>query len=255
MNKLLISILLSLFTLPLWADKTVNLYLQADLTSAYLWRGERPGGVSIQPSVGVRWKGMHAYLWGNVPLSPPAETPQEHEIDIVVEYTFKPGILVGIRNVYLNTRGNGFLSYGSIPHAANSLDVVAGYVNPHIEVEWTTTVAGYDGYNHNGKRAYGSYFLAIVPFNLYWFDWTARIGVVPYYCSRYSDDVADGFHVNMCSLKMAHSFFFTTCGISLTPYAQLMVNPSSRKAFFEAGVSFVLSPSRRATNHPLCSPE
>lgn len=41
---------------------------------------------------------------------------------------------------------------------------------------------------------------------------------------------------------MAHTFGFEKVNISLTPYSMLMLNPSSRKAFFQIGVRFLFEP-------------
>ena len=227
------------------ASGNAEVYLQTDLVSSYLWRGEYCGGVSIQPEAGVKWNGFHFFVWADTPLCPADDEAGRHEIDLFLKYSFKPGFTVGLKNVYINTRGSGFFSYGSIPHAANGLDVMLRYDCRYFGVKWSTTVAGYDGYNHQGSRAYGSYFMANAPFSLAWFDWDARIGVVPYYCSRYTDDRSAGFHVNMCALRMAHTFRFDTSGISITPSAELMLNPSSRKTYFAVGASFVFNPSQR----------
>ena len=243
MKKLFTAFLfLSVFFAALAGEKP-RVYLQTYLVSAYLWRGQRNAGVSLQPVAGIKWQGLHFYAWGNVQLCPPSGEPVKHEIDFFLKYTIR-NFTVGLKDVYVNTRGTGFFSFGSIPHAANGLDVLLAYDCKYASLEWTTTIAGYDGYNHSGKRSYGSYLIVSAPFSFAWFDWTAQVGIVPYYCSRYSDDASSGFHVNMCALKMAHTFSFKS-DISLTPYAQMMVNPSSRKAFFQIGARFLFSPGQK----------
>lgn len=242
MKRILYILALLCLALPSYAQDRLKAYLQTDFTSAYLWRGQRSAGVSLQPVAGLKWKGFNLYAWGNVQIAPPSGEPVKYEIDLFLKYSITPKLTVGLKNVYVNTRGDGVFSFGSIPHAANGLDVFASYDFKYINIEWSTTIAGYDGYNHSGKRAYGSYLTINAPFHLAWFDWTATVGIVPYYCSRYSDDVSGGFHVNMCSLKMAHTFGFEKVNISLTPYAMLMLNPSSRKAFFQIGVRFLFDP-------------
>lgn len=231
--------------MPAFAADPPEVYLKSDLTTMYLWRGQQNAGFSFQPVAGMRWAGFNLYAWGNVPLTTPAGETMKYEIDLFLKYSVTRNFTVGLKNVYVNTRGKGFLSYGSIPHAANGLDVTLAYDFKYVNAEWTTTIAGYDGYNHHGHRAYGSYLLINAPFSFAYFDWNASLGIVPYYCSRYSDDVSDGFHVNMCALKMGHTFKFDKVGISLTPYAQMMVNPSSRKAFFQFGANFTFDPSKR----------
>lgn len=224
------------------AQESVKAYFQADLTSAYLWRGQRNAGVSLQPVAGIKWHGLDFYAWGNVQLSPPDGEPVKHEIDLFLKYAVTPHFTVGFKNVYVNTRGDGVFSFGSIPHAANGLDALLACDFKYVNLEWTTTIAGYDGYSRSGKRAYGSYLVVNAPFSFAHFDWTATVGIVPYYCSRYSDDDSHGFHVNMCSLKMAHTFSFSRSDISLTPYATLMVNPSARTAYFQIAARFLFAP-------------
>lgn len=221
-----------------YAQDRPEAYIQCDLTSAYLWRGQKNAGVSLQPVAGVKWQGFNLYAWGNEQLSPPAGKPVKHEIDLFLKYSVTPRFTLGFKNVYLNTRGDGVFSFGSIPHAANGLDALASYNFGFLNLDWSTTIAGYDGYNHKGKRSYGSYLIADAPFKFGGLDMNAQVGIVPYYCSRYSDDRSDGFHVNMCAIKASHTFKLADNSASLTPYTQLMLNPSSRIAYFQVGLRF-----------------
>ena len=244
---LLLLSFLSFFTpLNIKAQDRVEPYMTADLTSAYLWRGQKNAGFSLQPVLGIKWRGLNFYVWGNEQLSPPAgQDPIKHEIDFFLKYSITPNFTVGLKDVYINTRGAGFFSFGSIPHAANGLDVLLHYDLKYVNFEWTTTVAGYDGYTHHGHRSYGSYLIVSAPFSYMHIDWTASVGIVPYYCSRYSEDDSDGFHVNMAALKAGHDFNFgRNKAMTLTPYMQLMVNPSGRKAYFQAGVKFALNAAK-----------
>ena len=38
----------------------------ADLVTSYLWRGQNLGGLSIQPSVTLGWKGLYLCTWANI---------------------------------------------------------------------------------------------------------------------------------------------------------------------------------------------
>lgn len=236
-------LLICLMTLPLTlrAESPVKPYLQVDAVSAYLWRGQRSGGVSLQPVAGVKIKNFSAFFWGNIQLGPTADAPDKHEIDLFLKYRIK-NLTIGLKDVYLSSRGAGVFSFGRIPHAANGLDIICAYDFKYIEAEWTTTVAGYDGYNHSGHRAYGSYLLLTSPFKAAWFDFSAQLGIVPYYCSRYSDDKSRGFHVNMCALKMSHTFNLERAKMQITPYSQLMVNPSALTAYMTIGTTIRLNP-------------
>lgn len=249
-NRLAFMLLLFslLETASISAQKRVEPYMSADLTSAYLWRGQKNAGVSLQPVLGIKWSGLNFYIWGNEQLSPPSDQkPVKHEIDFFLKYSVTPNFTIGVKDVYVNTRGDGFFSFGSIPHAANGLDVLLQYDFKYVNLEWSTTIVGYDGYNHRGKRSYGSYLIISAPFNYMYIDWTPSIGIVPYYCSRYSEDNSNGFHVNMAALKAAHDFKLgRNKAVTLTPYMQFMVNPSGRKAYFQAGVKFSLNVAHKA---------
>lgn len=223
------------------AESIVKPYLQVDAVSAYLWRGQKSGGVSLQPVAGVNIQNFSAYFWGNIPLCPPAGSPDKHEIDLFLKYRVK-NFTIGFKDVYINTRGKGVFSFGSIPHSANCLDIICAYDFRYVEAEWTTTIAGYDGYNLSGRRAYGSYLLLTLPFKAGWFDFSAQLGIVPYYCSRYSEDNSRGFHVNMCALKMSHTFYVERAKMQVVPFSQLMVNPSALTAYMTIGARISFKP-------------
>lgn len=42
------------------AQNKVEASVGADLVSGYIWRGQDLGGVSIQPSLGISYKGFHS---------------------------------------------------------------------------------------------------------------------------------------------------------------------------------------------------
>ncbi|MDE6513725.1 MAG: hypothetical protein K2L05_06035 [Muribaculaceae bacterium] len=243
MKNLCITLLICLMAFPpaLRAESSVKPYLQVDAVSAYLWRGQKCGGVSLQPVAGVNIKNFSAFFWGNIQLCPTADSPDKHEIDLFLKYKVK-NFTIGLKDVYVNSRGAGVFSFGSIPHAANCLDIICAYDFKYVEAEWTTTVAGYDGYNHSGRRAYGSYLMLTSPFKARWFDFSAQLGIVPYYCSRYSEDNARGFHVNMCAVKMSHTFIVQRAKMQITPYSQLMVNPSALTAHLSVGARISFNP-------------
>ena len=53
---------------PKEEKKEIGLSLEvgADLVSSYLWRGMNLGGISIQPSVTLDWKGLYVSGWPNI---------------------------------------------------------------------------------------------------------------------------------------------------------------------------------------------
>ena len=47
------------------AQDKVEASAGADLVSGYIWRGQDLGGVSIQPTLSVSYKGFSLSAWGN----------------------------------------------------------------------------------------------------------------------------------------------------------------------------------------------
>ena len=216
------------------AQDKIQPYLTTDLTNIYIWRGQRLAGVSVQPVAGFKWRGLNLYAWGNAQLTPPAnESPEKYEIDIFLKCQVTPRLNIALKDVYTNSRGDGFFSFGRIGHAAHGVEAVVFYDWKYLTTEWTTTIFGHDGLNHKGERSYSSYFLASVPFRIAHVDFAAMVGVVPYYTSRY-DDNSEGFHVNMLSIKAGYEIPFSE-RFKLPVYTQFMVNPSSEQAYFQVG--------------------
>ena len=214
-------------------------YLTTDLTNIYLWRGQRLAGISIQPVMGLKWKNLNFYLWGNVQLNP-EQNPEKYEIDFLLKYQLTPRLNVALKDVYTNTRGKGIFTYGKIGDASHGVEVVLNYNWKYFTTEWTTTVIGHDGLNHKGERSYSSYLLTSVPFRIAHVDFAGIVGLVPYYSSRY-DDNSSGFHFNMLSLKASYDVALSQrTGAKLPVYSQFMVNPSNRRAYFQVGCKFIL---------------
>ena len=220
-------------------NKAVVPYLTTDLTSAYLWRGQRLAGVSIQPVLGLKWKWLNFFFWGNTQVAPPAdERPIKYEIDIFLKCQVTKNLNIALKDVYTTTRGNGFFSWGEIGKASHGVEAVINYNWRYFTTEWTTTIFGHDGLNKSGKRSYSSYLLVGVPFHISDINFTASLGVVPYYTSRYADN-SSGFHVNMVSIRASYDVPLSS-RYKLPVYSTIMVNPSNEQAYFQVGCKFKL---------------
>ena len=235
----ILTILMLFSSFAVSAQEKIQPYLTTDLTNIYIWRGQRLAGVSIQPVAGFKWRGLNLFAWGNAQLTPPAnEYPEKYEIDIVLKYQISKNFNIGLKDVYANSRGDGFFSFGSIGHASHGVEAVVAYECKYLSAEWTTTILGHDGLNLKGERSFSSYFLASVPFRISHVNFAAIVGVVPYYTSRY-DDNSSGFQVNMLSIKAGYDIPFSE-RFQLPVYTQFMVNPSSEQAYFQVGCKFKL---------------
>lgn len=238
--RVLIIVLLSI-TSSAVAQERVTAYSTVDITNHYLWRGQRLADVSIQPVLGIKWRGLNFFAWGNTQVAPPAnQDPVKFEIDLFLKYQLTPRFNVALKDVYTNTRGNGFFSYGRIGEASHGVELVLNYDWRYLITEWTTTIFGHDGLNKKGERSYSSYLLTTVPFRIGKVNFGAMLGVVPYYTSRY-DDNSSGFHVNMVSLKATYDIPISErSGYKLPVYSQFMVNPSNEQAYLQVGCKVIL---------------
>ena len=59
-------------------------FVTADFVSSYIWRGMDSGNASVQPSLGVNWKGLTAYVWGSTEFR-----HKNNEIDLSLEYEYR----------------------------------------------------------------------------------------------------------------------------------------------------------------------
>src|SRR5574344_2350440 len=76
-------------------DKTETT-ISADVVNQYIWRGQDLGNVSLQPTLGVAYKGLSLTAWGNVGLSDKDDTK---EFDLTAAYTVG-GFNVGVTDYW-----------------------------------------------------------------------------------------------------------------------------------------------------------
>ena len=151
------------------SESKIETTISGDIVSRYIWRGQDLGDVSLQPTLGIGYKGLSLTAWGNVGLSNSEDTK---EFDLTLAYT-TGGFNIGITDYWFN----------------------AG-----LDPDNYTNFAGNDGTNKSGKRAYSSYFEVNVPFKLATVDWTATAGAVPYATTFYNEWTS-GFSVTNLALK------------------------------------------------------
>ena len=211
------------------AQDQVETTVETDVVSQYVWRGMDLGHASIQPTLGVAYKGLSLSAWGNVGLT---DANDVREIDLTLSYT-TGGFNIGITD-YWNTDGqdpeNRYFRYNA--HSTNHLfEANVGYDFGPLSLQWNTMFAGNDGYNKSGERAYSSYIEAAAPFALGGCEWQAVLGAVPYATDYYD---ADGFIINNVSLRAQRDIKITD-KFSLPVFGQIAVNPSTEHAYFVFG--------------------
>ncbi|MBO5580225.1 MAG: hypothetical protein J5952_07390 [Prevotella sp.] len=204
--------------------------IAADLVSQYIWRGLDCGNVSIQPTLGIAYKGFSLSAWGNVGF----KSEDTKEFDLTASYS-TGGLTIGVTDYWFNTPEKRYFYY----NAHSTSHVFEGFVSYDfglLSAAWYTNFAGNDGQNKSGKRAYSSYFELNAPFKLATLDWTGTLGVVPYATTYYD---TSGFAVTNVSLKASKDIRITDT-FSVPIFAQVIGNPSSQKAYFVFG--FTLKP-------------
>ena len=216
------------------AQDEIETTISGDVVSSYIWRGQDLGNVSLQPTLGIGYKGLSLSAWGSVGLTDAADTK---EFDLTLAYTIG-GFNVGITDYWFNAGldpENRYFKYGS--HGTNHLfEANIGYDFGPLSLQWFTNFAGNDGTNKDGKRAYSSYVEVAVPFKLATVDWTATAGAVPWATTSYG---TNGFAVTNLSLKATKEIKVTDT-FSIPVFGQVVGNPCSQKAYLVFG--FTLQP-------------
>jgi hypothetical protein len=223
------------------AQDKVEATIASDFVNQYIWRGQDLGDVSVQPTLGVAYKGFSLTGWGSVGLSDNSDTK---EFDLTAAYQ-TGGFHIGITDYWFNqgvTQDGEEVSDARYFHYnAHSTTHVfegnIGYDFGPVALNWYTNFAGNDGLNKSGKRAYSSYVEAAVPFKLADLDWTATVGAVPYATSFYGK--ANGFAVTNVSLRASKDIQVTKSW-SVPLFAGITANPSTQKAYLVCG--FTLRP-------------
>ena len=216
------------------AQEKVETTICGDVVSSYIWRGQDLGDVSLQPTLGIGYKGLSLTAWGSVGLSDPSDTK---EFDLTLGYTIG-GLNIGITDYWFNgglDPRNRYFKYDA--HGTNHVfEANIGYDFGLASLQCFTNFTGNDGMNNDGKRAYSSYVELTVPFKLATVDWTATAGAVPFSTDFYG---TDGFAVTNLALKATKEIKVTDT-FSVPVFGQVVANPCSQKAYLVIG--FTLQP-------------
>lgn len=229
-NVLLISVGLLFAVATAHAQDKVETTLSADVVNHYIWRGTDCGNVSIQPTLGVAYKGLSLSAWGSVGLY----KDDNKELDLTASYSVG-GFSIGVTDYWFNTPEKRYFYY----NAHGTSHIFEGYVSYDfgpVSAAWYTNFAGNDGVNKDGDRAYSSYFEVNAPFKLGGVDWTATAGAVPFATTTYN---TSGFAVTNLALKASKDIQITD-HFTLPIFGQVVANPSNQKAYFVFG--FTLQP-------------
>ena len=205
--------------------------IAADVVSQYIWRGQDLGDVSLQPTLGLEYKGLSLTAWGNVGLS---NAEDAKEIDLTLAYTLG-GFNIGVTDYWTNDGQDSRARYFKYQaHETNHVfEANVGYDFGVANIQWYTNFAGNDGVNNDDKRAYSSYFEVSAPFRLATCDWTATVGAVPFATDFYE---TTGFAVTNLSLQATKDIRITDT-FSIPVFGQIAANPRTQKAYLVFGLT------------------
>ena len=211
------------------AQDKVGATIGCDFVSQYIWRGQKLGNVSLQPTLGIDYKGLSLTSWGSVGF----DSDDAKELDFTLAYEWK-GFNVGLTD-YWFSEGNYF-HYGA-HETTHVWEANLGYDFGFLSVQWFTNFGGNDGTTSSGKRAYSSYFELSAPFRLAKLDWMGTVGIVPWRTTSYG---TNDFACTNVSLRATKNFLIKQ-KYHLPVYAGLTSNPCSGKFYFIFGIAFSLN--------------
>ena len=156
------------------AQDKAETYLDADIVSHYMWRGTDMGGISIQPEMSVKWKGLKVKADGNVGF----ESTDTKELNVSLGYE-RFGFNVGVKDYWVSGVDENNLYFNYKERGAHRLEGNIGYTCKYGSLQAYTMFWGND-FKINGKRAYSTYVELNVPFKLGGVDWNLGVGGTPF---------------------------------------------------------------------------
>lgn len=213
------------------AQDKVEASVGADLVSGYIWRGQDLGGVSIQPGASLSYKGLSLSAWGSVGF----DGVDTKEFDLTLSYTYG-GFSIGVTDYWFDRDSEGLPTRYSNYKDSHTFEVALGYDFGPLAVNWYTNFAGSVGMNEDGDDAYASYLSVSAPFTLGGIDWSVEVGATPW-ANDFYNGYSDGFKVSSVSIRASKEIKITD-SFSLPLWAQGIWNPTTKGAYFVAGISF-----------------
>ena len=161
MKKIVCFAMMLVASATAFAQDEVETTVSADVVSQYIWRGQDLGSVSLQPTLGVSYKGLSLTGWGSVGLTEPADTK---EFDLTLAYTIG-GLNIGVTDYWFDNIGPETRYFKYDAHGTNHVfEANIGYDFGFASIQLYTNFAGKERTKKDGKRAYSSYGEIAVPF-------------------------------------------------------------------------------------------
>ena len=225
MKKLAI---LAAFILCPFAIQAQEVVINADLVSSYIWRGMKNGNASVQPTLGVEWKGWTLSAWGSTEFR-----NENNEIDLTLEYEYK-NLQLCLNNYFYQSEDEPFNYFHYTPRTTgHTFEAGAVYTISEsfpLSLAWYTTFAGND-YRENERRAWSSYCELSYPFTVKGVDLAVEAGFTPW-----EGEYADKFNVVNVGLSATKTLNISS-GFTPSVFGKLIANPYENQLYFVFGIS------------------
>ncbi|MDR3184188.1 MAG: hypothetical protein LBT49_02120 [Prevotellaceae bacterium] len=222
-------------TLSAVGQDTLETSAGADVVSKYVWRGVDQGqGASIQPALGLSYKGFSLGAWGAVSFA----NAQLYEFDLSLGYAIG-GFSIGVTDYYWNGAGGSFFDYHADNHLLEgNLSYSFGEKFP-LTLSWNTFFAGNMDKDEDGKQQFSSYVEAAYDFSLGGLDFTAAIGAAPWDSYAWLAPANDksGFQISSISLTGTKKLDISPT-FSVPLFVQCVFSPATDAAHLVVGFSF-----------------
>lgn len=200
------------------AQEKVEVELSGDLVSSYVWRGVKQTGASVQPSLGVDYKGFSLGAWASTDLS----NDGFKEVDFSLGYQYKWLSLALTDYWWDGERAGNYFGqhgYGDGHMLEASLGVTFSERFP-LSLTWNTFLLGRGNKKENGRNSYTTFVEMACPFVVAGVDFEAALGVSPWKSPIYGNDK---FSLTQIKLEAAKEIRITD-SFSLPIFGGLIFN-------------------------------
>ena len=202
----------------------------ADLVSSYIWRGQQLGSVSIQPNLGIAYKGFSFGAWASSDL-----TKMDLELDFSVGYTVG-GFSAVITDYWFNyTASPQYFNYQKDKNTAHTFEAGVSYnfgESFPLTLSWYTNFAGADNWGYGHSQDYSSYVEASYGFMLWNTDMSVELGLTPW-----EGAYSDGFDVVNIGVGGSREIPLSDT-FALPLFAKVTFNPAANRAYMSFGLTF-----------------
>lgn len=222
------TVLLACILLCTLTTHAQDFFINADLVSSYIWRGMKNGSASIQPTLGVEWKGFTLSAWGSTEFK-----DKNNEIDLTLEYEYR-NLTLCLNDYFYQGEEDSFKFFHYKPHTSgHTFELGAIYTLSEkfpLALAWYTTFAGND-FRENDRRAWSSYCELSYPFSVKGVDLAVEAGFTPW-----EGEYADKFNVVNIGLSATKELNITQ-GFKPSIFGKLIANPYENQMYFVFGIN------------------